>query len=224
MHKQCVPGALSPPPPLRLGTRLSLALPDVTAHDKIFLCICILKDSDKKKYDYDSRFIGNVHTHTHTTRTCTHTHTHHTHTPHIHAYSHTHTHMHTFARTRTRTQHSWSKVVKAVLKKPNELIDEDQVEVCPEIFTWRCARWEVDVHLVRKYFTNDGWLVIKDVIKRKSSNPVYICKTCFHDLDESVSIVCNHCLLWFHMNCTGLTQQPKQRYWLCRKCLASSPS
>ena len=96
------------------------------------LPLYLYTDSDKKKYDYDSQFIGNVHTHTHTTCTCTHTHTHTTHIHHTYMHTHTRTHMHTFARTRTCTQHSWSKVVKAVLKKPNELIDEDQVEVCPE--------------------------------------------------------------------------------------------
>ena len=97
-----------------------------------------------------------------------------------------------------------------MLKKPNELIDEDQVEVRPENLPDTVLDENVDVHLVRRYFTNDAWLVIKDVIKQKSSNPVYTCKTCFHDLSESVSIVCDHCLSWFHMNCSGLTQRPKQ--------------
>ena len=62
---------------------------------------------------------------------------------HTHAHKHTHactphTHTRTYARTHTCTHpHTailkwFIEVVEAVLKKPNELIDEDQVEVCPE--------------------------------------------------------------------------------------------
>ena len=46
-------------------------------------------------------------------------------------------------------------MVKAVLKKPNELIDEDQVEVRPETLPDTVLDENVDVHLVRRYFTND---------------------------------------------------------------------
>ena len=90
---------------------------------------------------------------------------------HMHAHHpHTHTHTHTAIL-------KWfidPEVVEAVLKKPNELIDEDQVEVCPENLPDAVLDENVDVHLVRRCFTNDAWLVIKDVTKQKSSNPVYL--------------------------------------------------
>ena len=66
------------------------------------------------------------------------------------------------------------EVVEAVLKKPNELIDEDQVEVRPENLPDTLLDENVDVYLVRRYFTNDAWLVIKNVIKQKSSNPIHM--------------------------------------------------
>ena len=99
------------------------------------------------------------------------------------------------------------KVVEAALKKPNELIEEDKVEVRPERLPDAILDENVDVHLIRRYFTNDAWLVVKDVVNQKCSNPVYTCKNCFHDLDEAASIVCDHCL------CGS-----EQRYWFCRKC------
>ena len=54
-------------------------------------------------------------------------------------------------------------MVEALLKKPNELID--QVEVRPENLPDAVLDENVDVYLVRSYFTNDAWMVIKDVIK-----------------------------------------------------------
>ena len=113
------------------------------------------------------------------------------------------------------------KVVEAALKKPNELIEEDKVEVRPERLPDAILDENVDVHFIRRFFfsTNDAWLVVNDVVNQKCSNPVYTCKNCFHDLDEVASIVCDHCLCWFHIKCTGLKQQSKQRYsGFSRKC------
>ena len=51
-----------------------------------------------------------------------------------------------------------------------------------------------DVSLIRRFFTNDAWLVVMDVVEQKQpANPVYVCKDC-HDLGEAPSIVCDHCL------------------------------
>ena len=81
----------------------------------------------------------------------------------MHAYTHLHAH-HTH--TAILKWFLEPEVVKAMLKKPNELVDEDQVEVyTPEKLPDAVLDENVDVHLVRRYFTNDAWLVIKDVIK-----------------------------------------------------------
>ena len=53
----------------------------------------------------------------------------------------------------------------------------------------------VDVNLIRRFFTNDAWLVVMDVVEQKQpANPVFVCKDCYHDLGEAPSIVCDHCL------------------------------
>ena len=76
----------------------------------------------------------------------------------------------------------------------------------------------VDIHLIRRFFSIEAWLVVVDVVKQKQNNPVYICKCCYHDLEEEPSIVCDHCLSWFHIKCVGLKSGPKSKHWYCRKC------
>ena len=116
-----------------------------------------------------------------------------------------------------------AKTVQDVLRKPRGcLIEEEQVEVHPENLPDAILDENVDVHLIRRYFSNDAWLVVQDVVSQKRSNPLYKCNICQHDLGESQSIVCDHCLSWFHTKCMGLKSVPKQRYWYCRRCHSSS--
>lgn len=61
-------------------------------------------------------------------------------------------------------------------------------------------------------------LVVREVVKQKQENLGFICKICYHDLHEHRSVVCDHCLSWYHMKCVGLKQEPKARYWYCRDC------
>ena len=76
----------------------------------------------------------------------------------------------------------------------------------------------VDVNLIRKFFTHDAWLVVMDVVGQKRSKAVYVCKHCYHDLDEELSIIFDHCLSWHHLKCVGLKQPPKSKNWYCRVC------
>ena len=98
------------------------------------------------------------------------------------------------------------------------MIEEEHVEVQPELVPNAVLDENVDVHLVRKFFKDDAWMQVMDVVKTKRNNPVYTCTYCSHDLDESASIICDHCLTWFHVSCVGLKQNPKARYWFCREC------
>ena len=97
------------------------------------------------------------------------------------------------------------------------LIEEHQVEVCPENLPDAVLDESVDIHLARRYFSSDAWMVIQDAVKHKASHP-YVCKICHHDLNETESIACEHCLSWFHLKCTGLKKSPKTKFWFCRKC------
>ena len=103
------------------------------------------------------------------------------------------------------------------------LIEEDQVEMMPEKLSDAVLDENVDVHLIRKYFSTDAWLLVKDVLDRKKRNGIYICGSCHHDISEtdSPSLICEHCLQWYHMKCAGLSKPPKCKYWYCRMCHAS---
>ena len=142
------------------------------------------------------------------------------HTPvHVHTHTHACTHTHTHTHTVILTWFVDDKVADAVLHNPKQmLIEEDQVECCPERLPDALLDDNVDVHIVRQYFTNDAWMVVEDVVRQKVSHPVYVCRICFHDLHEAESIACDHCLSWFHVKCTALKKTPKQKYWFCRKC------
>ena len=109
--------------------------------------------------------------------------------------------------------------IDPVLRK-GKLIEESEVECRPERISSAILDESVDVHLIRHYFTNDAWLIVQDVLKRKREGHVWICKGCNHDLDEDVSeaILCDSCLEWFHFQCVGIVKQPKQRNWYCRQC------
>ena len=110
-----------------------------------------------------------------------------------------------------------AKVAAAAIRDPEQLIDEENVEVRPEKLPDAILDENVDVHLIRKFFTTDAWLLVIDVLKQKQRNQVFTCKCCHHD-SESPSVLCDHCLSWFHMKCVGLKQGPKAKYWFCRSC------
>jgi hypothetical protein len=105
-----------------------------------------------------------------------------------------------------------------VILQGQTLIEEENVEVCPEKLPDGVVDENVDVHLIRKYFTNDAWLLVMDVIQQKQRDPVFVCKCCFHDLHDEPSIVCDHCLLWYHIRCVGLKRGPKSKHWFCCTC------
>ena len=109
--------------------------------------------------------------------------------------------------------------VLAVMKNPKNLIEETSVEVLPEKIPDSVLDENVDINLVRHYFTNDAWVLVQDVVGRKKKNCVYICKFCQHNLDECPEAnLCHGCLIWYHMKCVGLRQSPKAKHWFCRDC------
>ena len=65
-----------------------------------------------------------------------------------------------------------AKVVDVVLKTPGKLVEEEDVEVRPEKLPDGILDENIDIHLIRRYFSNDAWLMVMDVIKQKQDNPV----------------------------------------------------
>lgn len=97
------------------------------------------------------------------------------------------------------------KVMTAALKSPGKyLIEEQDVETRPDRVPDAILDENVDVHLIRRFFSNDAWLVVREVVKQKQENPDFMCKICYHDLHEQPSVVCDHCLSWYHMKCVGV--------------------
>ena len=66
-----------------------------------------------------------------------------------------------------------AEVVVAAIKDSKYLIQEENVEVWPEKLSDGVVDENVDIHLVRKYFTNDAWLFVKDAIAQKEKNRVF---------------------------------------------------
>ena len=113
-------------------------------------------------------------------------------------------------------------IAAAALQNPKTLIDESDIEVQQENISNAVLDDNVDLHIIRKFFTDDAWLLLTDVVKQKRKHHSYVCQVCFHNLDEEASILCDHCLLWSHMSCVGLKERPKSKWWFCRSCHKTS--
>ena len=97
------------------------------------------------------------------------------------------------------------------------LIEEKFVECRQEKVSAAVLDDNVDVNLVRRYFSHDAWLVVEDVIERKKDMDLWICNVCQHELDGD-NIIGESCLERFHWQCVGVLSQPKSKEWFCRNC------
>lgn len=107
------------------------------------------------------------------------------------------------------------------MQGPKKLIEEEDVEVRPDCIPNAVLDDNVDIHLIRKYFSNDAWLQVVDVVKQKQSKATpYIYASVAPMIFTSFLplAICDHCLTWFHIHCVGLKQSPKSHYWFCRGC------
>ena len=100
------------------------------------------------------------------------------------------------------------------------LIQEDGVEILPERITASCLDDQVHLDSCKKYFTQDGWLAVQNVLRAIQKNPAYYCGSCTRpiDDDEEDSIQCDSCLVWYHFKCVNLKQKPKRTTWFCHPC------
>lgn len=112
-----------------------------------------------------------------------------------------------------------SEIEKAI--KRDLLIEETEVECHPEKLSHSVLDENVDIYLVRKFFTSDAWMVVENIVDRKREDNLWLCPVCQHDLhanNSGDSILCNSYLQWYHFSCMGITSRPKQRDWFCRIC------
>jgi len=59
--------------------------------------------------------------------------------------------------------------------KDRKLIEEDQVEVKPENISDGILDENVDIHLIGKFFTNDAWMLVKEIVEQRNLK-LYICE------------------------------------------------
>ena len=106
--------------------------------------------------------------------------------------------------------------------KHGKLIEEKCVECMPEKVSDAVVDENVDICLVRKYFIEDAWMIVSQVVQNKKSDMTWKCHVCYHDLHSKESILCDGCLLWYHFQCVALTKAPKAKTWFCRTCCGGS--
>lgn len=100
------------------------------------------------------------------------------------------------------------------------IIDEEDIEMRPEMISSSCTDENVCLDMCRKYCTREAWGAIKSVVSVIRDNPTWYCGRCTLEIidDEQCSIVCDSCLVWYHFACVGLKKSPKSRIWMCRSC------
>ena len=139
--------------------------------------------------------------------------------PHKHVRTYT-SHSHIHKHTRSAVMLLWfvDKKVAELAVKDGVLIDEECIECQPERVTDAIADENVDVCMVRKFFTYEGWMIVEQVVHEKVTRMKWKCNMCHHDLSDKLgeSVACDCCLLWFHFSCVGLTKHPKTKNCFCR--------
>ncbi|CAN8002340.1 unnamed protein product [Ixodes hexagonus] len=106
---------------------------------------------------------------------------------------------------------------KAAEAMKGKLLDEDTVEQRPECVHGGIRDDNIDINLVRRFFTDDAWQAVQMVIGMKRQES-WKCNECETHLDDHDSVMCDWCLTWNHLPCVGLRKQPKTKLWKCRVC------
>lgn len=98
-----------------------------------------------------------------------------------------------------------------------DLLEEEVVETRPEKIPNSCIDENVNVYHVKKYFTNDAWQIVLQILEIKKTQSDWFCTVCNKEL-ENTAIACDSCLEWYHLQCTSLKKEPKRKEWFCRFC------
>ena len=98
------------------------------------------------------------------------------------------------------------------------LIEEEMVEVRPELVTMKVLDSSVTLNQIKKYFTIDAWKQVEGVVAVLREKGEWSFVKCSAALETNKSTSCDCCLEWMHMKCVGLKDQPKSKYWICLTC------
>ena len=101
-----------------------------------------------------------------------------------------------------------------------KLIQEYSVEVQPNKITASCVDEKVCMNSCKKYFSDDAWMAVMNVVSTIENNPMWYCGFCTKEIDDKAenSIQCDSCLVWFHFVCVKMIRAPKQKTWFCTSC------
>ena len=78
-----------------------------------------------------------------------------------------------------------------------EVFQENDVETIPENVPSCVLDSNVDVNLFRKFFSEEGWMVLQTMLEARKALP-WLCRQCSGDLTTEESVGCESCLHWFH--------------------------
>ena len=96
-------------------------------------------------------------------------------------------------------------------------LGEELVEVNPENIKGCVRDKNMDINLIRQFFTTDGFTAVENVCKVKGEQ-VWKCERCNNELASEQSVGCESCLNWYHYSCENLKNTPKCKYWYCKAC------
>ena len=69
------------------------------------------------------------------------------------------------------------KIALAVLDG-KQMIEQNEVQISPEKITDAVLDKNIDIHLIRKYFSRDAWQTVIGAVKLKMANCYFTCKCC----------------------------------------------
>ena len=115
-----------------------------------------------------------------------------------------------------------------VVLKGKRLVEEEELEVQPQLGSHLLIDEKVDVGLVRNHLTEDAWLLLEDVLKQKRKRPCWCCAIFLLNEEDSTEgtqwIQCDRCLEWVHLACVATGKRvAAQRAWFCCGCSAMLP-
>ena len=108
------------------------------------------------------------------------------------------------------------QLVQSARRNERKLQEED-VELRPELVLNAIIDEKVDLNLVRYLFSTDAWAAVLQVVQMKKliKDLPYFCGCCKSQL-ISDSVQCESCLDWSHVRC--VPKFSSKRTWFCNKC------
>lgn len=111
----------------------------------------------------------------------------------------------------------------------NILIEESAVESRPDHVTHAILDKNVNLPLMKRFFTTNAWCIVSGVLKVKKRSCQWNCGICDVDLDttvgdensspnktgssdDKVSLICDFCLTWYHFALYSAEEATKNNY------------